>query len=158
MLNNLSGSRFGRARANGWVSLPIILLLFSIALLSTAFYLAVAESRRWVALQAPYEQQQQLWASFQNTQLLSLDLTRAQLSQCGGFCQISGTMTLPYSTKLLDSNIVWRLDYYPASLDNRYYRLCAKQADSLGTQGMHCWWYQQQGQRLRYINHIGLNE
>jgi len=124
----------------GWVSLPVIVLLLVVASLSLAYQQRLQDAFQWRATLDDVNQSSILWQKFQQERVLSPAFHDAQISTCIGFCSLISSASLIHtmvwhSNNEEDITYLWR--YYDNTQGVRFYRLCARQDQ----QQYRCWWW-----------------
>ena len=128
----------------GWVSLPIIALLFIVASVSMHYQDRVLASYQWRGQLNEIEMEQQIWQDFQQAWIVSPSFTTAKASECLGFCELNDP-NLESSWFNKEGRLLhYRWESYeslPEESENSqvYYRLCATQ----NQQQYRCWWWRE---------------
>ena len=155
-------------RQRGFVSLPILLLSFSIAGMTMIFYEKVSDSKKWQALQAPMVGENAVWTQFSVALLSQIDTSKAVLSSCNGFCPIDENTNWPYEFQInRDVKLFWNLetvDFLSTTPDEVvWYRACAYKHSSLlpknlidgqNLKNIHCWWLKERANQYNLMSHI----
>lgn len=129
-----------RASSRGWVSLPILVLLMTVAGLSLAYQQRLQERFLLRSTLEAFNQSTQIWQAFEQAVVVSVDFSAASAaqSQCAGFCRINASAYSVNATvwrhDATEVTYLWR--YYTDAESVRFYRLCARHQ-----QQNYCWWW-----------------
>lgn len=132
---------FGVRTVRGWVSLPIIVLLLAISTVSVQYQQRLQASYQWRGQLNDIENEQQIWADFEQAFVLSPSFSSATLSPCSGFCAL--TLFGQEKTWQKDAQTLsyqWQRDEFIQQETGETvvsYRLCASQ----NQQAYRCWWW-----------------
>ena len=141
---------------NAFISLPILLLLFFVILLSYQFNQDVGVQRQWRFQEFSALEGEQIWRAFEYQVMGDLVSSDAVLSSCGQLCtlDISQASTQAWLNEFQYQNdaLLWQFEKDDKAIVR--YRLCAKRQFN---QSIQCWWLKEEAGRLYWFASLPIN-
>lgn len=141
---------------NAFISLPILLLLLFVMLLSYQFNQDVGVQRQWHFQESIALEGEQIWQAFEYKVMSDLVSADAAFSTCGHFCELdisqASIEAWPYMYQYQSDALLWQLEK-----DNNpqvVYRLCAQRQFN---QSIRCWWLKEEAGRLYWFSSLHIN-
>lgn len=124
----------------GWVSLPILVLLITVAGLSLAYQQRLEAHFVFRSTLDSLTKSTQLWQAFEGSLVASVDFSLATESLCQGFCPLTSNAYMANANvwRHGEDALMYQWRYYSHDENRRFYRLCARHQ-----QQNYCWWWQE---------------
>lgn len=125
----------------GWVSFPIILLLFGVAGAGVQFQRQLMASYEWRLLFQQGQETGQLLAPFRQAFVQTPSFSKASRSRCRGFCSLETDLSEQKEWRQGTVSYGYQWQYYQAEANPAlFYRMCV----SYNTRQYFCWWWRNQ--------------